>query len=288
MKVRVGLAQIAPRLGKLDYNFAKIFGNIENAQSKLADIVVFPELATCGYLSQGALLEHREKGNRYLRKLLQETAKIYAVVGMVEETELGTLHNCALVVGHGGVIPGNTSGSQVTSYRKCYLPTYGMFEELRWFGQGVSVPIFSLKLAESNVRMGVIICEDLWQPLPARIASARGAQVIMVIASSPKTLAKPRIVDSLLRARAVENTTYMVFVNASGSQDMVNFWGGSKIVSPEGEILLEAKHGEEDLVVGEIDLYKELKVREMNPMLREERKEIIEDYLKAFEEMRRS
>lgn len=67
---------------------------------------------------------------------------------------------------------------------------------------------------------------------------------------------------------------------------MVNFWGGSKIVSPEGDILCKAKEWDEDFVVGELDLFKQKKIRQLNPMLRDERREVIEDYLSAYQEMR--
>jgi len=287
MKLKVALAQTAPKMGDTAGNFAKVFENVEKARAANADVVVFPELATSGYLSQGIFLEMAEREATYLGKLMKATTDIYAILGMVEETEYGTLYNSAMVLGHGRILVGEASGTKQTCYRKCYLPTYGMFEEHRWFAAGERVPTFVLDVPNvGRVKTGIVICEDFWHPLPVASACLRGAQFVCAISSSPKTLRKPAIVDSLILTRAVENCTYVVFVNSAGSQDMVNFWGGSKIFSPEGEILAKAKDMEEDFVVGELDLYRLKKMRQLNPMLRDERREVVQDYLNAYDEMR--
>jgi predicted amidohydrolase len=116
----------------------------------------------------------------------------------------------------------------------------------------------------------------------------RGASVVAILASSPKTLDKPRVVDALLRARAIENTVYAIYVNAAGSQDLVTFWGGSKVVGPNGEVLAEGRLNEEDFFLAELDLYRLRKFRETHPYLRDERMEMIEDYMNAYREMVRS
>lgn len=286
-KINAALAQIAPRMGDVKGNFSKVIENVRRAKREGVDVVVFPELATAGYLSQGTFLEAPEQGGPYFRRLLGETRNLHVILGFVEETELGILHNSAVVLGGGRVIEGKAGHLKPKSYKKCYPPTYGMFEELRWFAPGSNVPVFDLNIAGvGRVGTGVIICEDFWQPLPARIAAMRGAEFITAIAASPKTLSKPQVVDALLKTRAIENSTYVIFVNAAGSQDMVNFWGGSCIISPEGDVLVRAKMREEDFVVGEIDLYKMRKIRQLNPMLRDERRELIEDYYQAFKEMK--
>lgn len=286
-KLRVALAQIAPKMGDTEGNFAKVFENVEKARAAGADAVVFPELATSGYLSQGIFLDTAEREATYLGKLVKTTRDIYVVLGIVEETEYGTLYNSAIMLGHGRVLVGEAGEIKQACYRKCYLPTYGMFEEHRWFAPGERVPTFVLNVPDiGRVRAGVVICEDFWHPLPVAAACLRGAPFVCAISSSPKTLRKPDIVDSLIVTRAVENCTYIVFVNSAGSQDMVNFWGGSKIVSPEGDILCKAKEWDEDFVVGELDLFKQKKIRQLNPMLRDERREVIEDYLSAYQEMR--
>jgi predicted amidohydrolase len=274
-------------MGDIEYNFGKVFKSIDMAKEKDADIVVFPELSTAGYLSQGIFLEAPEREQPYLSKLLEVSMGIHVVLGFVEETELGILHNSAIIVGDGSIIMGKAGGALQRCYRKCYLPTYGMFEETRWFDPGDRVPTFQIKLPSKGiVTTAIVICEDFWQPLPIRIACMRGAQFVNAISASPKTLKKPSQVDALLKARAIENATYVVFVNQVGSQDMVNFWGGSKIVGPDGSVLVEASEMQEDLVVGDLDLYALRKFREVNPMLRNEREQMIRDYLAAYKEMR--
>jgi predicted amidohydrolase len=287
--VRVAVAQIAPKMGDVEGNVGKILEGIERARRSQAHLVLFPELSTAGYLSQGLFLEAAERERGLLSRLLEACRGIYAVFGIVEDTEMGVLYNSALVLGEGRIIEGEWSSSTTRSYRKCYLPTYGMFEEKRWFAPGHGVPVFPVKPAGVRpFKLGVLICEDLWQPLPARIAAMRGASVVAILASSPKTLDKPRVVDALLKARAIENTVYAIYVNAAGSQDLVTFWGGSKVVGPNGEVLAEGRLNEEDFFLAELDLYRLRKFRETHPYLRDERMEMIEDYMNAYREMVRS
>lgn len=282
--VRIALAQIKPKIGDLEGNVRKILQFVQRAKERGAQLVAFPELATAGYLSQGLFLEVAEAWGRWFKRLLEASRGITIIVGTVEEDQRGFLYNAALVLARGQVVEGELEGGKkLPSYRKCYLPTYGMFEEARWFAPGKHVPIFRLNGGEGSWALAVLICEDLWQPLPSRIAAMRGAQFICVIASSPKTYKKPEIVEALLRARAIENTVYMGYVNAVGSQDMVNFWGGSACVDAEGKVLAKAGLREEELLVLDLDLYALRKHRELNPYLREERKELIEDYLRAFQ-----
>lgn len=287
-KLIVALAQVASKMGDIEGNLSSVFEYVEKAKAAKADVVVFPELATSGYLSQGIFLETAEREATHLGRLMKASREICVVLGIVEETDYGMLYNSAMVLGHGNVVVGETTGLKQRCYRKCYLPTYGMFEEHKWFASGERIPIFVLDVPDiGRVKCGVVICEDFWHPLPVASTCMRGAQFVCAISSSPKTLRKPRMVDSLIMTRAIENCVYVVFVNSAGSEDMVNFWGGSKIVSAEGEVVVAAKEMEEDFVVGEIDLYKLKKLRQINPMLRDERREVIEDYLSAYEEMRR-
>ncbi len=281
------MAQIAPKMGDTEANFEKVIRNIRKAQAEKAHLVVFPELATSGYLSQGIFLDVAEREHTYLAELIKMSKDIHVVLGIIEETEYGILHNAAAVFGNGRIIHGHAGEFSQSCYKKCYLPTYGMFEEHRWFTPGERIPTFSLEIPNlGQVRTGVVICEDFWHPLPVATCCMRGAQLVCAISSSPKTLLKPMMVNSLITTRAVENCVYVAFVNSAGSQDMVNFWGGSRIVSPEGETIIKAKDMEEDLVVGEIDLYRLKKARQLNPLLRDERREMIEDYLNAYGEMR--
>ena len=285
-RIRVALAQIAPKMGDVDANFQKIYSFTEAAVKNAADVIVFPDLATAGYLSQGIFFDVAEKSNPNQKKLAELAKDINVVLGLVEEDPMGTLYNAAMIVSNGDVIKANWLGKKVSSYRKLYLPTYGMFEESRWFAPGSGVPVYDLSSKTGSFKAGVVICEDYWQPLSARIAATRGAQVVFAIASSPKTLQKPKMTHSLLVARAIENALYVVFVNQVGSQDMVNFWGGSEVIDFEGNSIASAPLREESLVVADLDLYKERKFREINPMLKEEREEVIKDYEAAFKEMR--
>lgn len=285
-KIKVALAQIAPTMGDVEGNLEKIKKFALEAAQQGADVVAFPELATAGYLSQGMFYDVAEKLSSGLERFAKSVSDVNVILGLVEEDDMGNLYNSALVIRNGEVVKGNWRGRPVSTYRKLYLPTYGMFEESRWFTPGSGVPVYTLSSGSGSFRSGIVICEDYWQPLSVRIAAMRGAQVVFAIASSPKTLQKPRMTHSLLVARAIENAVYVVFVNEAGSQDMVNFWGGSEVIGFDGNAVASAPLREEALVVAELDLYQQRKYREINPMLKEEREEIIRDYAEALREMR--
>jgi len=285
-RIRVAVGQMAPKMGDVRGNFAKLMNMTRAAVDSKADIVVFPELATAGYLSQAIFYDVAEKSSQYLQELAEEAKGISVVLGLVEEDRSGTLYNSAMVLRDGQAASGIWKGKQVKSYRKLYLPTYGMFEESRWFAPGSGVPVYDLDTEHGSFRAGIIICEDYWQPLPARIAAARGADIILAIAGSPKSFGKPAMTHALLTARAIENSTYVAFSNQAGSQDMVNFWGGSEVIDYKGVVVASAPLREENLLIAEVDLYKQRKYREINPIVREEREEVIRDYDEAFKEMR--
>ncbi len=176
------------------------------------------------------------------------------MVGYVKEKRAGLVQNAAAVL---------SKGKLVGSVPKFYLPTYGLFEEQRYFTPGDpqrDVRTFT----SAGVRFGVIICEDAWHPEPTEALARKGADVVFCIASSPaRGIHRPnakgeplieRQWRSLLSAHALMSSVFMVFVNRAGAEEEEYFWGGSMVVSPSGEVVASAKRYEPDLLTVSLDM----------------------------------
>jgi predicted amidohydrolase len=183
-----------------------------------------------------------------IARLMEYSRDISLVVGYVEESPDHRFYNSALYLEDGRI---------VHKHRKVYPPTYGMFDELRYFASGNSITAFDTKFG----RAGVLICEDAWHLSAGCILSADGADIMIHIASSPARgiggeNGRMHIFDTweeLNRTCARAFGCYVVFVNRVGCEDGLTFWGGSEIVDPEGKSGAKAKYLDEDLAVGEID-----------------------------------
>ena len=273
MKFTLALAQIDNVLGDLKKNTQKHIEYIRRARDGGADLVVFPELSLTGYsvkdsstdlaLRLSGLQDARRRdsmrsrdpgrGPRHraaenvLKGIVRESGDISIIMGCIEESADFGIYNSALFI---------EKRTVASVHRKVYPPTYGMFEEMRYFNSGKRAGAFDTALG----RMGVLICADLWHlPLPYLLARD-GAQVIIGIAASPTRLSgeaegleNARINSEQHRAFARLLSTYVVFCNRVGLEDGVNFWGGSEAVGPGGEVLVQAKYFEEDLVFVTID-----------------------------------
>jgi predicted amidohydrolase len=165
----------------------------------------------------------------------------------VEEGDAFGLYNSAFLF---------DGGTFRSVHRKVYLPTYGMFEEMRYFSRGTSVRAFDTR----HGRFGALICEDLWHvPLPYLLA-ADGATVIVALVASPTRVAggDPHLAIAAVntenhKAYARLLSVYFVFCNRVGFEDGVNFWGGSEVIAPDGAIVASAPLFTDDLVFAEID-----------------------------------
>lgn len=249
-RVKIALAQVSTRIGDVKANKEKHIEYIERARSEGADIIVFPELSLTGYLLKDVAYEVPRACSEAIEEIKQACRNVCAVIGLVREVRPGIIQNAAAVIGDGEIeciIP------------KFYLPTYGLFEEARYFMPGD--PLRDLKIFEG--KFGVLICEDLWHPEPAEALVRLGAEVLVCIASSPlrglnnPVEGKPWIDHawtSILNATALIHSVHVVFVNRAGPEDEEFFWGGSRVVGPNGVELARCKDMEEDFRVCEIDL----------------------------------
>jgi len=190
------------------------------------------------------------------------------VLGFVEESTRHVFYNSAAYF---------ENEKLVYVHRKIYLPTYGMFDESRYFGSGQKLRAFDTNLG----RVAILICEDAWHPSLAFLASQDGADFLIVPSSSPyrgtsQAKLKPksaieRTWESILTTYSITYNQFVVFSNRIGYEDGVNFWGGSQIISPEGEILRKGSRSRASIYSAEIDTRDIRRSRITSPTYRDEK-----------------
>jgi predicted amidohydrolase len=274
-KIKVALAQISCKRGDKGENIKRIESRVTKAKQQGADLVIFPELSLTGYTMRDQIYELAETipGNSttFLEKLAKK-AGVYIVFGMPELSEKtqATVYNAAVLVGPEGFIG---------KYRKMYLPTHSVFEEKRYYRPGYQTAVFETELG----KIGLIICYDIFFPEVSRLTRLKGAQLIVCISASPAT--RRIFFETLTVARAIENAAFLAYVNFVGIEDGLQFWGGSRLVAPNGKILVQAKHDEEDLVIGEINYADTRPTETFVPILKDLRPELFDKLKETAENM---
>jgi NAD+ synthase (glutamine-hydrolysing) len=239
--LRVALAQINPTVGDIRGNARKVSDQIARARDEGAGLVVFPELTLSGYPPEDLLLKTSflDAAQMELRELASQTQGIVAVVGYPEQAD--DVYNTAAVLADGDV---------VATYRKMYLPNYGVFDEQRYFQSGAEAAIVEV----NGVPIGISICEDIWEPGPPAMSEALGgAQVIVNLSASPYRAGYGARRERMLVQRAVDYLAAVVFVNTIGGQDELVFDGHSLAIDQDGAILARAPQFEEALTFCTID-----------------------------------
>jgi predicted amidohydrolase len=271
--IRVALAQIAPRLGALEHNLARHHELIGEARSQQADLAVFPELGLTGYLLQdlNAEVAMRAEDPRLL-ELARAAEGMSAIVSFVEEAADHRLFIAAALLEEGEVRH---------VHRKVFLPTYGLFDERRFFAAGSVIRATRSRL---GVDIGICICEDFWHLSTPQLLALDGAAILVNVSSSPgRDLAATNEVGlgtatswrTLNRTYAQLTTSYVVYVNRVGVDESISFWGGSEVVAPSGASVFQAPLYEEGLYLAEIDLSTLRRERISVPLLRDERPELV-------------
>ena len=251
--MRIAMAQMNSTVGDLEGNVAKIKKFLADAKSCHADLVVFPELAVTGYPPQDLLLENGfvEKNKKLLEHLIRgNDVEVAGVVGFVDY-EGKDLYNAAAIFNRNKLV-GIT--------RKTLLPTYDVFDEDRYFKPAKEeeiVPV-SMVINGKKVRLGVEICEDLWdQNYDVKVTdllAEKGADLIVNISASPFLVGKTLERNKLLKEKATKNGVPIFYVNLIGGQDELVFDGQSMAVDKMGNLIATGKQFEEDLVITDIDL----------------------------------
>ena len=239
--MRIALAQMNAVVGDLEGNRERIRARIAEAREAGASLVVFPELAVTGYPPEDLLL--RPGFVKAARATLEEVAAacegITALVGCpLFDRDLA---NACAVCARGRV---------VATYRKHYLPNYGVFDEHRYFAPGRDLLLLRL----GDVLLGPTICEDVWQPgPPATDLALAGAQLLVNLSASPFHVGKAEDREEMLVTRARDNASYLAFCNLVGGQDELVFDGHSVVLDDEGEVIARAPGFEEALLVVDLD-----------------------------------
>ncbi len=236
--LKISLAQINPTVGDLAGNTRKILEYTTMAQKAGADLVVFPELAICGYPPEDLLLKKHFVVNniKALDALAKKIRRISVITGFVDSDAKGKIYNAAVII---------TDGKLQNVYHKQELPNYGVFDEKRYFSLGQKSAILTIK----GVKIGINICEDIWIDGAAYTAQAKSAQILINISSSPYHSGKIKERYQLLARRAKETKTHVVYVNTVGGQDELVFDGGSMVIAPTGDLIARAKQFEEQLLI---------------------------------------
>lgn len=262
--LRVALAQLDCALGDNAENLRRARELIDQARALGAELIVFPELSLSGY-SLGALDQDvaLSRDDPAIVALAAESGDIAIVAGFVEQGAVHTYNSATYLEG----------GNIVHVQRKTFLPTYGTYDERKYFSPGQTLSAFDTALG----RLALVICNDAWQPTLPFIAVQDGARVLIVPASSsssPDGQDPPRIQrdwDALLHFHGRFLQTYVVFVNRIGEEAGLTFWGGSRVIDPWGTTVVQAPTHEQALIVADLDLSAVRRARRALPLIKEAR-----------------
>ncbi|MCS6992790.1 MAG: hypothetical protein N2117_07725 [Anaerolineales bacterium] len=271
MKFSLALAQINTHLGDVDANLEKHLALAREAAQSGAQLVIFPELSLTGYVLQdlAATVAHRPRPDDALfRPLLEASRDLDMVVGFVEEDRRYRYYIAAAYL---------SAGQVVHVHRKVYLPTYGIFDEKRYFAAGDTFHAFETRFG----RAGILICEDFWHVSSPYALWMDGADLFLLTSASPgrgvtdQILGSAQWVQDVNRAYSGLFTSFFVHANRVGFEDGLNFFGGSTVFDPDGRMIARAPFNEEALTVCELDLAQLRRTRIRLPLLRDERPDIL-------------
>lgn len=227
--LRITLAQLNLLVGDIGGNVGRIVAALAAARARGSHLVVFPELALCGYPPEDLLFHAglRRQVAQALDEVRAATAGISALVGYPEYTADGAIFNSAALF---------TDGAAIASYRKRLLPNYSVFDEQRYFRAGDRPLVASV----CGVPVGIGICEDVWDPRPCLELRAAGAQLIIVPNGSPFEAGKQVQRERVLAARAQATGLPIAYANLVGGQDELVFDGGSCLIDAAGSTVMRA------------------------------------------------
>jgi predicted amidohydrolase len=272
MKIKIALAQFNTKLGDVKANLKKHLEHIEDAVNQGADVLIFPELSLTGYALQDLAVTtalRPDQDDPVFCDLLHASQAIDLMVGFVHEDHRHRFYIASAYLSQGKILH---------IHNKVYLPTYGMFDEGRFFAWGDHVRAFNTRFG----RVGMLICEDFWHASLPYLLWLDGADMLFFASASPgRGLSKdPRLsssewVEHTNRAYAGLFTNFVAHANRVGYEDGLNFWGGSTLYDPNGDLVVRAPDFEPALTIAEIDLNQLHRSRARLPLLRDERTNLV-------------
>jgi len=268
-RLSVALAQIDPALGDRGRNLERHRQWVKQAAETGASLLVFPELSLTGYFLKDLVSDSAiQLDSREMRDLAALSTELDVVLGAVIESPDHRYFNASLYFSRGELLH---------VHRKVYLPTYGMFDEQRYFAPGDRFRSFATPFG----RAGMLVCEDIWHLSSAYILSLEGVDMIICPSSSPgrgittdERLGTAESYALVCRTYAQFLTTFFLYCNRVGFEDGANFWGGSMVIGPNGDIIAQHQDADEALVLATLDLADVRRERLANPLLRDERLEL--------------
>ena len=242
--LRIALAQLDLLVGDVQGNLARVVEVARTArQSHGADLTLFPELTLSGYPPEDLLFHRgfRKQIEAALEQVRREVPSGCLVVGYPEYTRFGIYNSAAWIA----------EGLIGAVHRKAELPNYKVFDEKRYFHAGAQPTVVQCK----GFRLGLLICEDIWEPKPAQLARAEGAELLLVVNASPYERHRQREREAVVRTRIADVGLPVVYVNMVGGQDELIFDGNSFAMDAAGQVLMRAAPFQEGVYC--IDLHRE-------------------------------
>jgi predicted amidohydrolase len=276
--VKVALAQCSPFLGDLKKNLDLVLDWTGRARKAGARLVLFPELSLSGYFVKDLVADLALRpGSAPLQALARASRSIDLAVGGILEEPSGRFFNAAFFF---------RKGRLAGVHRKVYLPTYGMFDEGRYFGAGTGVSV----LESSAGPTACLVCEDAWHAVLPLAGALQGARLLCLPSSSPArgvsvpetqgSSSEPKMTTSLAIAETWSHLnktwastlgTFVAYCNRVGFEDGVGFWGGSELVDPYGRTVAKAALFKEELLLAEMEEGLVRRARTASPLLRDEK-----------------
>lgn len=276
--MKIAIAQTSPHLGDIQKNFKRHLHFIEKAKKKKADLIIFPELSLTGYTLKDLVPDvaiHPENSELF-HQFNEMSREISIVLGFVEEKEKGLYYNSSAFLSKGKILH---------IHRKVFLPTYGMFEEGKFYAQGKNFHSFPTPWGKA----GMMICYDFLHFGSSYLLFAGGSEIIIVLSAAPgRGISGKDVYETThmweLMGEAVSrfSTSFLIYCNRAGFEDGVSFAGGSFVYSPAGQLIAKASYVDEDFLIQEIDLNEIRNISKKTPYKRDEKPEVILEALKRI------
>ncbi|MEW5760425.1 MAG: carbon-nitrogen hydrolase family protein [Candidatus Thermoplasmatota archaeon] len=258
--MKLCICQLSPELGNKEENLKKM---IKAMNEKKAELYIFPELFLTGYSCNQKIFSLSEKlpSNATLEiERYSKKKKCSIIFGLPEKDMKGIIYNTAVFV----------SQDCLQKYRKWYLPQFGPFDEKRYFKEGDELNLISTKYG----KIGILICYDIFFPELAKIYALNGADILVCISAAPSYSRRP--FEKIIPARAIENALFIAYANLVGNVENLEFFGGSCIVGPKGELKAKAQYYKEELLECDININEIDIARRNRPTIRDTRYEAFE------------
>ncbi len=268
--LRLALGQFNPTVGDIPGNTTRIIELVDEARARHADLVAFPELAVTGYPPEDLLFKPSflSDSAAAVERIAAAARGIAAIVGCPANTTNAAgddIANAAAIINDGRI---------VDWYRKMYLPTYGVFDEDRYFRRGDLCPVYVI----NGCPVGVNICEDIWYPMgPIAVQRDAGAELIVNINASPFHAGKAAQRERMIATRAADNGVFVAYLNTVGGQDELVFDGASVVCAPDGSVIARGPSFEDRLIVADLDVDSVFRQRLRDPRLRKENPNILRE-----------